>query len=283
MSDKLILIPPIIIVLILPELFLYIGETEIAIASHAIILLLFAFLSSWLHGQSIKIFMSSWLQDKTLKVKPTSLEYAWTLRNLSRLLKALLLLPLLRIMSLTFPLDLFSRQYHYIVVGIPLAIVTLLIARQLKLSLETLGLCKGIGHLELLIILAGPLLGVIEFDLISPEMAASSMDLSALIILSTGMIFTAGLLEETIYRGMIQRMSENLFGSTTGLISASIFFAIMHTGLTIGGNPSVYLLRFAFVLLVGMFYGYCYQKTGNLLGISVSHGLLNVTALVALT
>ncbi|MCK4491547.1 MAG: CPBP family intramembrane metalloprotease, partial [Candidatus Altiarchaeales archaeon] len=78
-------------------------------------------------------------------------------------------------------------------------------------------------------------------------------------------------------------MSENLFGSTAGLISASIFFAIMHTGLTIGGNPSAYLLRFAFVLLVGMFYGYCYQKTGNLLGISVSHGLLNVIALVALT
>ena len=84
----------------------------------------------------------------------------------------------------------------------------------------------------------------------------------------------AGLGEELFFRGLIQVTIEGWYGPVVGLVAASIIFGAMHP-LT----PSYAVLA----TVIGLYLGWTYQATGNLLVPTIAHGFYDFIALVVLS
>jgi hypothetical protein len=82
------------------------------------------------------------------------------------------------------------------------------------------------------------------------------------------MTLFVGLGEELLFRGIIQRDLQDIFGKHTGLIIASYLFGIMH--LTWRSVPELF-----FAFLAGMLLGYIYNRTNSLIGPIFLHGVNN--------
>lgn len=121
---------------------------------------------------------------------------------------------------------------------------------------------------QIVIGLSGLLSGVIEFLILRPQPLISTFSLVPLV---TGIIIltiSTGLAEELLFRGILQRNAENVFGKAFGLLYASLLFTCLHIGWRS-------FLDLVFVFIVSMFYGYVFQKTGSINGITLAHGLNN--------
>jgi hypothetical protein len=83
------------------------------------------------------------------------------------------------------------------------------------------------------------------------------------------MVFCVGLVEELVFRSLIQTRLEGLFGTTVGLIATSLLFGLMGSAY---GTVSGVL----FASLVGLILGYMFIKTRSLPFVALTHGLVNV-------
>ncbi|MHC1575137.1 MAG: CPBP family intramembrane glutamic endopeptidase, partial [Candidatus Methanogasteraceae archaeon] len=91
-------------------------------------------------------------------------------------------------------------------------------------------------------------------------------DMLTLVII---MFVFVGLVEELIFRSILQTKLQQSVGLCNGLLMTSVLFGVMHSG-----YGSVYELLFA--AAAGLIIGYLYQKTGSLPFITVIHGTVNV-------
>ena len=95
------------------------------------------------------------------------------------------------------------------------------------------------------------------------EFSFEAIWLPALILI----VFT-GVLEEIIFRGIIQQASLATYGRF-GIFFVAVLFAILHIG---WGS----LLDVVFVFGVALVFGIVTQRTGSLLGVTISHSLTNI-------
>ena len=188
-----------------------------------------------------------------------------------RFLAVLALAPLVRLLSLALPLNQFPPIYQYLVIGIPLFLAAFLVGRATGLQGKLIGLRLPWRSLplQLLIGITGILLGYIEYLILHPEplVVAPRWELTWLPVMIL-LIFT-GLLEEIIFRGMMQTSSLQYLGRW-GIFYVAILYAIMHLGYWS-------LLNFLFVFAVAISFGIIVRKTGSIVGVSLSHGLTNVS------
>jgi CAAX protease family protein len=84
----------------------------------------------------------------------------------------------------------------------------------------------------------------------------------------------AGVGEELLFRGAIQSLLGNWFGSPTGLIVTSVVFGLLHLI-----TPTYGILAGC----IGLYLGWFAIASGNLLGPIVAHGLYDFLALALLT
>ena len=118
-------------------------------------------------------------------------------------------------------------------------------------------------------ILLGLLLGGGEYLIIKTNYLISNLSTFNLLMLSIVMIFFVGLVEEIIYRSIIQNRLQITLGNRPGLIITSILFGLMHTGY--GSIGEVLYASF-----VGIFLGYLFYKTRSLPLVAMIHGFINV-------
>lgn len=188
---------------------------------------------------------------------------------LKPLLLALTLAPLIRIISLSMPLWNFEFIYWFIVIGIPLFIASFVVIRVLHLKLKDVNLRWENPFFTLLIALSGVIFGYIEYFILKPEPLISSLNLNEMIIPGLIIIICTGLLEELIFRGIIQNTAEKAF-QNLALIFVPVLFATLHIG-----NRSI--PHTFFVFGVGLFFSWAVKKTGSLIGVTLSHGIINIT------
>ena len=81
----------------------------------------------------------------------------------------------------------------------------------------------------------------------------------------------AGLGEELLFRGFIQRGLENWGSLTAGLVISSVLFGLAHA------MTKAYLLL---GILAGFFFGGIYVMTGNLLIPMITHAVYDFVALL---
>ena len=191
-------------------------------------------------------------------------------KNFSNLLKCLTLIPIIRMLSTSMPIAQISQIYWFLIINTPLFILAFLIIKSIPMSWSDLGFNIGKLRTQFLIAMSGIALGVMDYGFLKPDPLINYLSIETVIVPSIILLIFTGFSEELIFRGIIQRSSERLMGSIYGLMFTSILFAAMHIGWR--SLPDL-----IFVFGVGLYYGYIFQKTRSLLGITISHGVTNIT------
>ncbi len=185
----------------------------------------------------------------------------------SNLLRSMMILPIIRIIGLTMPL-IDVKLYWFPIIAVPLFAASFTLMGSQKLTLEKVGLVLGDIPLQLIVALSGVVLGFIEYLILKPQALISIFSLETVLFASIILIIATGFAEELLFRGILQTNAEKVLGKTFGLL----YIAILFTALHIGWNS---FLDLVFVFSVAIFYGYTFQKTKSLLGITLSHGISN--------
>ncbi|MEA3255241.1 MAG: CPBP family intramembrane glutamic endopeptidase [Candidatus Altiarchaeota archaeon] len=225
------------------------------------------------------LILSSLLYRESIRTRSHSLRKAWQIEDMSYLLNALILIPLIGLIRFSMPLEAVERIYWFSIIGIPLFLAIILLIRHMKMQLRDVGLVSNFSLTQFFIALTGVLFGFCEYLILKPvlsegmilkpgvfidELTPINLAISCFIL----MIFS-GLLEELTFRGIVQTKAEAVVGRNAGLFLSSILFMLMHIGFK--STPDM-----IFVFLVGFFYGYVFQKTRSLWGITLSHGITNI-------
>jgi len=184
------------------------------------------------------------------------------------------LAPIVRIISVVMPLASFPQPFWYLLTGLPLFAGIVSTARALQLSRAALNLRlppRRRLRLDLLVAVSGVGLGMIEWKILTPKAAvAAGSPLLWLVGAALILLIFTGLLEELLFRGLVQRVCEDLLGIRGGILATASLFAILH----IGWHSPVDL---AFVFAVGLYFSLVVRFTRSLLGVSLAHGATNVT------
>jgi uncharacterized protein len=194
--------------------------------------------------------------------------------GLRALFLALTLVPIMRILSLSLPLARLPVINWYLIVGVPLFAAVWVAARSLGYSWRALGLVLHGWHWQLLVGLSGLPLGAVQYLILRPEPLAPALRLAVVWQPALILLLCTGLLEEMIYRGVLQRSAEEALGRR-GMPFVALLFAVMHAG-----HGSV--LNVAFALAVGLFFGAVIQRSRSLLGVALAHGLTNVVVFLVM-
>lgn len=190
---------------------------------------------------------------------------------LARLEVAMLPVPLIRIVSLTSPLAEFSYIQWFSVLAIILYAGIVFAIRLLKPELASLGLkLPERKHLplEVGIALFGFVLGYVEWHILKPGALVPDLGPRQLAAPLLILFVSTGLLEELLFRGMLQKYAGDAMGWLPGILFVSLLFAVLHTGWES-------YLDILFVGSVGLLYSFVRRRTGTLVGVTVSHGITN--------
>jgi membrane protease YdiL (CAAX protease family) len=188
--------------------------------------------------------------------------------DFSNLLRSMMILPMIRIIGLSVPLMQVPALYWFPIIAIPLFAASFTLIRVQKINRKDLGLTFGNIPVQLAIASTGILLGFVEYEVLGVKPLISTFDPIMILFASIILLISTGFAEELLFRGILQRNAEKIAGKVFGLLYTSLLFTSLH----IGWHSFIDL---AFVFGVAMFYGYMFQKTRSLFGITLSPGLSN--------
>ena len=185
------------------------------------------------------------------------------------LVLALCLVPLVRILSLSMPLGILSLVFRFPIIYLPLLAATIAVMWATGLKPVDVGLTVCYWPWQVLLgVVSGIAIGVTEYLIIRPSPLINSLSWQEAWLPALILILTTGLVEELMFRGVLQRHAESMMG-LHGIIYVSLVFAILHAGFYSWGDV-------IFVLFVGLFFAAMVKRTGSLLGAILSHGTANV-------
>jgi membrane protease YdiL (CAAX protease family) len=190
-----------------------------------------------------------------------------------RLLPVLALAPLLRLLSLAMPAPQIPSIYWYALVGIPLLLAAGLTIRLLRLPREALGLQTHYPELQTLIAVSGLPLGLAAFTILRPQPLFGGLDWAAMLVSAVLVAFFTGFTEEFIFRGLVQAVVCEGFGAAGAIVGSSVLFAAMYIGSLSPGYVG-------FMAVVGLYFGFCVDKTRSLWGVAWAHSLMSIGLIV---
>lgn len=187
-----------------------------------------------------------------------------------QILQSLLLLLLLRIINVSMPFFFTMTLYWYPLIYSPMFISIYLILRYQNASFDDIGMhTRYLNRYIPLALIIGAILAWVEYRIIHPEPLIPELGIANMVTLVIIMFVFVGLVEELIFRSILQTKLQQSMEPWEGLLLASVLFGIMHSGY---GSVSELL----FATAAGLIIGYLYQKTGSLPFITVIHGTTNV-------
>ena len=185
-----------------------------------------------------------------------------------KLYLALSLAPLIRIFSLLMPLAEFSQIYWYLIISLPLLAGIFAIVITFKLRPREIGLSMGAIPLQVVVALAGIGLGFVDYLILEPELLVEALGWQQLIAPALVLLVATGFVEELVFRGVMQRASVQALGAW-----GWVYIAVLYSVLQIGHLSAIHCW---FALVVALLFGFIVKKTGSLLGVSLSHGIINI-------
>ncbi|MGB9940837.1 lysostaphin resistance A-like protein [Methanosarcina sp.] len=223
------------------EVLIFLGKVEIAI---------------WVHiGSLIALSLSK------IFVKDSEVQ---------KIHQALVLLPILRLINLSMPVFFETTLYTFIFVYGALAIPVAVIILHQRHSPEQIGISiKNIGAYMVLSIPLGLVLGLGEYLIIKTEYLIPDLTFGNLLKLMLIMVFFVGLIEELIFRSILQTRLEQALSISESLLVTSLLFGLMHSG-----YGTFY--EILYTSFVGFLMGFIFYKTKSLPFIAVLHGFINV-------
>ncbi len=183
----------------------------------------------------------------------------------------LVLVPLLRILSLTGPLPGIAPIYWVAVVGAPLIVGGCLAARAARLTRRAVGLARTPIGPQLAIAALGIPAGLGAWATgASTSLIQRNAGLLELVLIAVVLGAFAGVTEEFVFRGVIQRGLTLMYPRSAVLLTAVLYGTSYLGSLSFGYAT--------YMTLVGLGYGVAVQRTGSILGACASHAILIVGA-----
>jgi membrane protease YdiL (CAAX protease family) len=230
-----------IITIILSELLIFEGRLEEAVIAYTLLLLILSF-------------------SITVIKKP----------EVREIHQAFLLLPIFRLVNLSMPIFSEINLYSFVFIYAPLTIpLVIAISYQKTTFGKKEYISKKILSQVPLAILTGLVFGEAGYMVIGNRSLIQDLSPANVLLFIIIMIFIVGLIEEFIFRAILQKRLEKLLGSTGGILLASLLFGIMHSGY---GTP----FEMVFAFFVGGFLGYCFHRTKSLPFVIMINGLINI-------
>jgi len=187
-----------------------------------------------------------------------------------RLVLSLALVPLVRIMSLSMPISGIPQIWWYPIIYAPLLVAAVVVIRLTGYRARDVGLTFKLLPLQLAIALTGFLFGVAEYFILAPEAMVAEFTWQQIWLPALLLLVCTGFTEEFIFRGVLQRTAVEAFKGWRGIVYVSLLFAVLHMGF-------LSWIDVAFVFVVALFFGWMVKKTGSLLGVTLSHGITNIS------
>jgi membrane protease YdiL (CAAX protease family) len=190
------------------------------------------------------------------------------------LIALLVLLPLLRLFSLTMPTHQVSPYFWYLLIGAPLLTAVVLVARYIHFSPVDAGIWRW-SQQQGLVAAAGIPLGVIAYLSFHRIPVVASRDVPYLIIGAGILVVFLGLLEELIFRALLQPHLCGLYGSARGVVLTALLSAVFSSG-----SRSPVTMVFTFVVALG--FGWIVSTERSIMGVALAHGLIGVMTVLVL-
>ena len=184
-------------------------------------------------------------------------------------LLALSVAPLIRLLSLSLPLRHFPFVAWYLVIGAPLFLAILLVARTGGLRANMLGLSLRGLPWQALIGLSGLLLGWVEYLILRPGPLVPALTWELVAIPALILLVFTGFLEELLFRGVLQHTATRYLGRA-GIWYGAVLFAILHLGYRSA-------LDLVFVFGAALFFSWMVHRTRSIVGVTLAHGLTNIS------
>jgi uncharacterized protein len=191
-----------------------------------------------------------------------------------RLTLALVLAPMIRLLSLSLPLGEFPKASWHPIVSLPLLISAFMIARQLRVTRRELRLQAGNPLIQFMLMGGGVTLGALEYAILSPKALLPDPTWITAGLTGLSLFVFTGFTEEIIFRGLLQSLALPVL-RRWALIYVSLLFGAMHI-------TYLSLADFIFVTAVGLVFAYIVLWSDSILGVTLAHGLTNVTLFVGL-
>jgi len=197
--------------------------------------------------------------------------------SLRRLLLALCLIPFTRIIGSSIPVGELRQIYWYPIIYTPLMITAFVIIRYLKIRPAEVALTIKRQQIrsQLLIGSSGLALSLLEYIILKPHPLISELNPASVILPALILIIFVGFTEELVFRGLLQTVSSNMLGVRAGIVYVSVLFAILHVGY-IQGVWHRTVLDLPLVFMIALFFSWAVNRTGSLLGVTLSHSLTNI-------
>jgi membrane protease YdiL (CAAX protease family) len=176
----------------------------------------------------------------------------------------------MRIVNLSIPVFYETTLYSLVFIYSLLAVPAIIAATNQGFTRTQLGITfKRMWIYFPLSILLGLLLAEGEYLIIGTNYLIPDLSIFNLLTLGIIMVFFVGIVEEIIFRSVLQNRLQIVLGNWTGLILTSILFGLMHSGY---GN--IYEVLYA--SFVGLFIGFLFYRTRSLPFVALIHGFINV-------
>ena len=180
--------------------------------------------------------------------------------------------PVIRIVSLGMPLGQFPQIWWYALTCVPLYAVSFALMRSIPLLRRQIALQLPRPRdwpVTLLVAASGVGLGWIEYHILHQAPLVSSLSLATLAVPVTILMVGTGMIEELIFRGILQSTSEEVFGRWPGIVYVSALFAVLHAG-------HMSALDVVFVFGVALYFAAAVRWTRTVVGVALAHGITNV-------
>ena len=178
------------------------------------------------------------------------------------------LAPLIRLLSLALPLGPIPMMYWYLIISVPLFVAVFVVRRVARLSWDQVGLHgRGLPG-QLLLVSLGLPLGILEYRILRPPPLISGWNVGEFLPAALILLVSTGLVEELIFRGVMQKAALEALGQW-GVVYVAAVFAVLHLG-----HRS--LTDVLFVFGVALLFGGFVQRTRSIVGVSLTHGLINI-------
>jgi uncharacterized protein len=191
-------------------------------------------------------------------------------QDVRKIYQAFLLLPIFRLVNLSMPIFLKINLYSFVFIYASLAMSAIIATTHQNITFEKKrDAFRKIWLYIPLSILAALAFAEAEYMLIGAKPLVPDISTANLMELIVIMVFVTGLVEELVFRAILQTRLEEFLGPAEGILLASLLFGIMHSS-----YGTFYEMGCTF--LVGCFLGYCFYKTRSLLLVVMINGLTNV-------
>jgi membrane protease YdiL (CAAX protease family) len=188
-----------------------------------------------------------------------------------QLVEALALISVFRVFNLSFALAPSVTLYWLVIVYGVMYIPLILIIVHEKMSRSDIGIDNV--RRSLLLLPLGAVIGIgfafIENAILPNSVLIPNFSTIELIQLSIVMIFFVAVVEELLFRVVLQRQLIDRSGAVVGILLTSVIFGAMHAG-----YANVYELLFA--TAAGVVLGVAFYKTRNLAFVVTIHAINNI-------